>query len=315
MNSKKDVSPVGSEYQAFLDKANVFIDAQKTYGFFQTPFQARMGLDSITSFYLPELEVAQVVDTALVLHDREIPVRIYDPDPEQVKPVIVFMHGGGHMCGSVDLYDAVTRRLTAHTGQLVLSIDYRLAPEFPYPCGLNDCQVVVEHLDILLEGHHVDLEQITLAGDSAGGALACSVAWKTTGVKIHRLLMIYPSLDYTFSTPSYKTLDTGYLLETEKIRWSFNQYFDRYTEDADRKKASPLFFSELKHLPKTLIIAAQLDPLIDEGKLFHQRLLDAGIDSEHVEHEGVIHCFLNLEKLNPTLIDETYERIAAFVAP
>ncbi len=172
---------------------------------------------------------------------------------------------------------------------------------------------MVEHLDILLEDHHVNLEQITLAGDSAGGALACSVAWHATGVKFHRLLMIYPSLDYTFCTRSYKTLATGYLLETEKIRWYFNQYFDRYTEDADRKKASPLFFSELKHLPKTLTIAAQLDPLVDEGKQFHQRLLDAGVDSKHVEHEGVIHCFLNLESLNPKLIDDTYERISAFV--
>jgi len=150
---------------------------------------------------------------------------------------------------------------------------------------------------------------VTLAGDSAGGALASSVAWLSK-IKIHRLVLIYPSLDYSFSTPSYKTLATGYLLETEKIKWFFDQYFNA---DSDREFASPLFFASLDKMPKTLILAAEFDPLVDEGKFFHQRLLSSGVASDFHVYKGAIHCFLNLESLNPELIDASYETISAFV--
>ena len=310
MNRQSEKQIAREEYRAFLDKANAYIEFQKDSANAPTPEQARAALEGISLFCLPEVEVASVKDDGVSMPDRTIPVRIYDPHPKHQKAVIIYMHGGGHMCGSVKMYDAITRRLAASTGQLVVSIDYRLAPEFPYPCGLDDCQAVVDNVADLLEDYLVDLTRVTLAGDSAGGALASTVAWRCGNEKIFRLLLIYPSLDYTFSTPSYETLATGYLLETEKIQWYFKHYFK---QGADYKKASPLFFSSLERLPKTLILAAELDPLVDEGKLFFQRLKESGVDGEYHVYQGVIHCFLNLESFNAVFIDELYQTIAAFV--
>ena len=303
------MNKVATEYQDFLEKANAFAEEIKLSGIAPTPEQARAGLDAIGQMSLPKVEVRKVSDLSVELPDRKIPVRIYDPQPDQNKPVLVFIHGGGHMAGNIDLYDGITRRLANTTDHIVVSIDYRLAPEFPYPRGLDDCQAVVDHLDILLKDFQADLNNISLVGDSAGGALATTIAYHAQINRFSSLILIYPSLDYTFSTQSYKTLATGYLLETEKIVWYFDQYFN---PDDDRKKASPLFFSDLSHMPKTLILAAALDPLVDEGKFFHKKLIAAGVDSEYHEGSNLIHCFLNLELVNPILIDQTYKTISSF---
>ena len=301
---------VAAEYQGFLDKANAFAEQLKLSGITPTPEQARAGLDAIGQMSLPKVEIDKVIGSAVVLPDRKIPVRIYDPRPDIQKPVLVFIHGGGHMCGSVELYDGITRRLADTTEHLIVSIDYRLAPEFPYPCGLDDCLAVTGHLDVLLKDFQVDLDNISLVGDSAGGALASTIAYQDKTNKFSGLILIYPSLDYTLSTPSYETLATSYLLETEKIVWYFNQYF---SAGEDRKNASPLFFPDLDQMPKTLTLAAAFDPLVDEGKLFHEKLINAGVESEYHEGKNLIHCFLNLEVLNPNLIDQSYKTMSDFL--
>ncbi len=301
---------VATEYKGFLEKANAFAEKIKLSGIEPTPEQARAGLDAIGQMSLPKVEISKVIDSTVDLSDRQIPVRIYDPEPDQKKPVLVFIHGGGHMAGNINLYDGITRRLADSTGHIVVSIGYRLAPEFPYPGGLDDCQAVVDQLDILLKDFQVDLDNISLVGDSAGGALASAIAHQDHTNKFSGLILIYPSLDYTFSTPSYETLATGYLLETEKIVWYFDQYF---SDQQDRKKASPLFFPKLDHMPKTLTLAAAFDPLADEGKLFHERLITAGVKSEYHAGDDLIHCFLNLEVLNPELIDQIYKTISNFL--
>ena len=301
---------VAAEYQDFLEKANAFAEKIKLSGIDPTPEQARAGLDAIGQMSLPNVEVNKIADSTVVLPDRQIPVRIYDPQPDRKKPILIFIHGGGHMAGSINLYDGITRRLADSTGHLVVSIDYRLAPEFPYPGGLDDCQAVVDHLDVLLKDFQVDLDNISLVGDSAGGALASTIAYQDYTNTFSGLILIYPSLDYTFSTSSYKTLATGYLLETEKIAWYFDQYF---SAGEDRKNTSPLFFPDLDHLPKTLTLAAAFDPLVEEGKLFHEKLIAAGVESDYHAGDDLIHCFLNLEVLNPDLIDQTYKTVSNFL--
>ena len=305
---------VATEYLDFLEKANAFAEKIKLSGVTPTPELARAGLDAIGQMSLPKVEVSKVVDSAVYISDnisdRQIPVRIYDPQPDQKKPILVFIHGGGHMAGSIDLYDGITRRLADVTEHLVVSVGYRLAPEFPYPCGLDDCQAVVDQLDVLLKDFQVDLEKISLVGDSAGGALATAITHQNQTNNFSSLILIYPSLDYTFSTSSYETLASGYLLETEKIAWYFDQYF---SAGEDRKHVSPLFFPDLDHMPKTLTLAAAFDPLVDEGKLFHEKLIAAGVESEYHAGDDLIHCFLNLEALNPDLIEQTYKTISDFL--
>jgi len=124
---------VSKKYHAFLGKANAYIEQDKIDGICPTAEQARVNLDKIGTFYQPKMHVSRVIDAEISLPNRNISLRIYDPQPEQITSVIIYMHGGGHMCGIVDLYDTITRRLAVCTAQLVVSIDYRLAPEYPYP--------------------------------------------------------------------------------------------------------------------------------------------------------------------------------------
>ena len=305
------MNKVAAEYKAFLEKVNALTAKQRQQGIQPTPEQARTALDAIGQLSLPKVGVSRITDSSLRLIDREIPIRIYDYDPESTatKPVLVFFHGGGHMCGSIELYDGISRRLAQSSGHRVVSVEYRLAPEHPYPCGLEDCLAVVDHLSDVLEDVQADQENLILAGDSAGGALAVTVAWQRA-YRISSLILIYPSLDYTFSTPSYERFASGYLLETEKIRWYFDQYFQH---NENRKTASPLFFPDLDRMPRTLIIAAELDPLVDDGKMFCNQLKRADVACEYHQGAGLIHCFLNLEVLNPPVIQQTYEIIANFL--
>lgn len=308
------MNQVAREYSDFLEKANQYARQRESDNVPLTPQLVRGVLEALGQFALPKLSVELICDTVVTGNDHTIPVRIYDPQPDVEKPVLVLFHGGGHMCGSIELNDAIARRLAITTNRLVVSVGYRLAPEYPYPHGLNDCHTVVESLPVLLDIYAVDPGNITLCGDSAGGALATTVAWqchKNKTIKISRLVLIYPSLDYTFSTPSYQTYSQGFLLETEKIRWYFDQYFQH---NEDRRQASPLFFPDLDLLPPTLILAAGLDPLVSEGELFHKKLLAAGVASEYHGGADLIHCFLNLETLNPDLILFIYQTIAKFLS-
>lgn len=308
------MNQVAREYLNFLEKANQYLRQRESENIPLTPQLARDGLEALGQFALPKLSVELITDTVVAGNDNTIPVRIYDPHPAITKPVLVFFHGGGHMCGSIELNDAIARRLAMSTDHLVVSVGYRLTPEFPYPHGLNDCRSVVEHLPGLLGNYNVDLEKITLCGDSAGGALATTVAWhchKNKTVQITSLVLIYPSLDYTFSTPSYQTYRKGFLLETDKIRWYFDQYFQN---NEDRRLASPLFFPDLDIMPSTLILAAGCDPLVSEGELFYKNLQTAGVRTEYHHGSELIHCFLNLETLNPDLIEVIYQTIAKFIS-
>ncbi len=301
---------VASEYKAFLESANMFIAARKQSGIEITPELARVGINAFKQFSLPNVDVKNILDSNINYSDRNVPVRIYDPAPDQTKPIIIFIHGGGHMCGNIDAYDPIGRRLADTSKHLVITIDYSLSPEFRYPQGLNDCQAMLDQLDTLIQNFKVDMHSISLAGDSAGGALATTLALNNEAINFSKLILIYPSLDYTFSTSSYETFSSGYLLETERVSWYFDNYFE---SNADRKNASPLFSSKLSRLPETLILAAELDPLVDEGKLFHDNLISANVKTDYHEGKGLIHCYLNLEVLNPTIIEHTYQTIAEFL--
>ena len=305
--------PVTAELRVFLEGINQLIRQRELAGEEMTVELARAGLNSLAQFSLPCQSLARVEDRLLYLSDREIPLRIYDPAPDRRLPVVVFCHGGGHMCGSVALYDGICRRLAQTCQRLVVAVDYCLSPEFPYPAGLEDCMAVVEHLQEILEGRAWQRDALCLAGDSGGGTLATTVAYRCRqqgSAGVARLLLIYPSLDYTMSSASMRVLGRGYLLERSKIGW----YFDHYLQHGeDRRALSPLFFQEPECLPATLIMAAGLDPLVDEGRGFQQRLQRAGVHCERHVEEGLIHCFLNLEQLLPARMPGIYARMAHFL--
>ena len=301
----------------FLTALNEVLAADAQRGLGSTTKQLRHALSSMTKkFGPPAVELARVRDAHFPASRREVPVRCYSAAPQQAAPVCVYLHGGGHLAGSVAVYDHICRQLAKISGALVVSVEYRLAPEAPYPAGLKDARAVLAGVLPWLraEGWNVN-GKLLLAGDSAGGALSATLACETSLddslPRLDGVLLIYPSLDYTLSQPSIERNGHGYLLERGRIEW----YFDRYLpEGKDRRAASPLFMPfEAARFPPVWMVTAGLCPLVDEAKLWHTRLRMAGVTVEELHFPNQIHAYLNLHKLVPEACEKTYASMADFI--
>jgi acetyl esterase/lipase len=311
------MSQVSLELRQWLDQFNPMMADLLAKGFKATPTNAREGLATLTFGLVTERpEIAWVQDdlVAAGASGYTVPVRIYHPAPEIELPVLIYYHGGGHMAGSVTIYDLICRKLAQAARHIVVSVDYRLAPECPYPAGLTDAVQVAKNLWATLDGRRLNYQrQLAMAGDSGGGALCASVAHLAqydAGVEIQRQVLIYPSLDYTMSLPSVAENGTGYLLERERIAWYFDNYFQRCE---DRKSASPLFMAFSAALPETLVVTAQFCPLRDEGAAYAAKVDAAGPYVEYLHLDDMIHAFLNMENLAKTACTTVYRRIAEFL--
>ncbi|MBN7768634.1 alpha/beta hydrolase [Marinobacter daepoensis] len=277
-----------------------------------TPGFMRKSLARMTDAFVTDAPaIARVQDSII---GRSIPLRIYDPSPDIPKPVTLFLHGGGHMCGSIQVYDPICRKLANASGQLIVAPDYRLAPEHPYPAALEDCYTVIQHLwSHLDDASLLYTPTLSLAGDSGGGALCATLSalsQQDPNLPISRQALIYPSLDYTLSSPSVDTLAHGYLLEKPRIQWYFDHYFQA---DECRRSASPLFMPVSSQSPATLMVTAGFCPLRDEGSRYLERLTEAGVATEHHLEPSMIHAYLNLEDLVPQASSRTYEAVARFL--
>lgn len=276
---------------------------------------SRAGLAALTKANVSTSEpMAAIINTEVDTGERRIPVRIYRPALTGEPKVVVFIHGGGHLSGSVEVYDPVARHLAMATGNIVVSVDYRLAPENPYPAGLSDAKAVIENVWSLLESQHIPYtRQLTLIGDSGGGAFSTTLAAYFSREQpgfIHRLVLIYPSLDYTLNWPSVQENGIGKLLDESKIRWYFQQYF---RNEEDRKQTSPLYLPLSQDFPPTLVVSGGLDPLRDENFAFVARLQAEGIPVQHVHFPGMTHAYLMLEDKVPQEAKATYLAIGDFV--
>ncbi|GEM_PF-24241 len=276
---------------------------------------SRAGLAALTKANVSTSEpMAAIINTEVDTGERRIPVRIYRPALTGEQKVVVFIHGGGHLSGSVEVYDPVARHLAMATGNIVVSVDYRLAPENPYPAGLSDAKAVIENVWSLLDSQHIPYtRQLTLIGDSGGGAFSATLAAYFSREQpgfIHRLVLIYPSLDYTLNWPSVQENGTGKLLDESKIRWYFQQYF---RNEEDRKQTSPLYLPLSQDFPPTLVVSGGLDPLRDENFAFVARLQAEGIPVQHVHFPGMTHAYLMLEDKVPQEAKATYLAIGDFV--
>lgn len=303
---------VNENLKSFLEKSNELIKRQETEGIKASPELSRKALAAL-SFYVRDIpEGPSFFDRVLAGAAGAIPVRVYHPDPLKKLPVMLFLHGGGHMCGSIETYDVICRKICLSAGSILVSVDYRLAPEYPYPAGLEDCREVLERMGEILEGLNADFEKIVLCGDSGGGTFAATLAAdaKNSGYPdLSGLILIYASLDYTLSSDSYSSFAKGYLLDTERIGWYFENYFQN---GADRIKASPLFMSAA-HLPPTLVISAGYDPLLGDSRKYRDLLNKSGVRVEYVEYPDMIHAFLFLESLVPEVVSDVYSRIGLFI--
>ncbi|RUR28751.1 alpha/beta hydrolase [Legionella qingyii] len=265
------------------------------------------------AFALPKLFVPLISNPVLQCAEHEITTRIYHPAPQKKLPLIIYFHGGGHLSGSIDTHDALCRRIAVTSHAVVVSVGYRLAPEFPYPAGLIDCIAVFEQRVELLKEFQVDTQQVFLAGDSAGGNLALSVCHQMKEQGDHAikgLALIYPSVDFSMNYESYQRNGEGFLLTREKIKWYFDNYFKN---GADRIQASPMYFKHLELLPPCYIAAAEYDPLFDEAIAFAKKIESLGVSVELEEFKGMIHVFAQLEIFVPDQVFRLIESIEHFI--
>ncbi len=228
-----------------------------------------------------------------------IPLRIYDPGGAGPKPAIVYFHGGGWVLGSIETHDHYCRCLANASGMLVVSVEYRLAPEHPYPAAVDDCYAATKWVSEQAAELGADAARICVAGDSAGGNLAAAVALKARDEEAPKLafqVLIYPILDHNFDTDSYLRNMEGFHLTRDAMIW----FWDLYVPDNARRGedyASPLRADNLEDLPPALVITAEYDPLSDEGEAFVKRLQAAETPVELVPYPGTIHGFARRTKL------------------
>lgn len=296
-----------NELAAFLEKSNAFIKKQEQAGTKPSPALARKALDALAFYTGESPDIALTVDRNIEADGRVIPVRIYHFSPEKKLPVMLFLHGGGHMCGSIDTYDALCRKMCLSAECVLVSVDYRLAPEFPYPAGLDDCREILCRLDEVLEGINAEHELVVIAGDSGGGTFAATMSSEGMS-QLAGQILIYASLDYTKSSESYNTYSKGYFLETERVSWYFENYF---RNNEDRVKTSPLFMPT-DTVPPTLIISAEYDPLVGDSMKYGFHLAGTGVHVEYVEYPEMIHAFLFLETLIPEIAADAYAKAGDF---
>lgn len=303
---------VSTALEPFLAEANKTISEAKKNGVPFTPEAVRQGINAL-AVYLPQGPALDfVADRVLCASGRDIAVRVYCPTVDEPLPVVIHYHGGGHMCGSVELYDPICRKVSALGHCIVIAVEYRLAPEHPYPAGIEDCEYVLAHyLDCLAGLNHNGA--IYIMGDSGGGAICTTLSMRSQSdsqLKIDKQILIYPSVDYCGEHESLRENGSGFLLERSKIDWYFEQYFQGFS---DVKAASPLHGKITAALPDTLIFTAGCDPLRDEGIAYAEALREAGCQVQHHQFDDMIHAYMLLDSMVSEQCDQTYQMIAEFI--
>ena len=231
-----------------------------------------------------------------------IPARYYrslGSAPQTLLPLLVFFHGGGWTVGDLDSYDPLCRVLANRAACAVLSVDYRLAPEHPFPAAVDDAYAATLWAKQQAHELRVDDSRIAVAGDSAGGNLAAVTAILARDQGEPALvfqLLIYPATDQGSERPSQKEFGRGYLLDLEAIRFFQNKYL-RHARDYEDWRASPLLRQDLAGLPPALIITAGFDPLLDDCVAYADHLRAAGVEVDYHCFEGMVHGFLTLGKV------------------
>jgi acetyl esterase len=280
----------------------------------QTPEGLRTAYAALSAFGVKD-DVASVTDRTIPGPAGDLPVRIYVPaTPAPVAdgaglPVLVWYHGGGWVIGDLETADSTVRALANGAGTVVVSVDYRLAPEHPFPAAADDAVAAVRWVADNAAELGVDPARLAVGGDSAGGNLAAVMAQQLRdgGPAIAFQLLVYPVTDAHLASPSIDENAEGYFLTKEAMEWFSHHYL------GDHDPADPLVSpfcapdAALSGLPPGLTITAEFDPLRDEGEAYAQRLRAAGVDMTATRYDGVIHGFFSMRDMVPdggTAIDE-----------
>jgi acetyl esterase len=283
-----------------------------------TARQAREQMEEMMEMLEGELEfdaVHETQDFDIEGPDGPVPVRAYIPRSDGPTPVVVFVHGGGWVTGNPDTHDHVSRAIASRGDVIVLSVDYRLAPEHTFPAALEDTYAAVEWASEHADDLGGDPDSVAVAGDSAGGNLSAAVSLmardREDGPDIAHQGLIYPAVasPIVHEFESQEENAEGYLLERKAMEY----YYEKYVDDdihGRNEYLAPLLARDLEDLPPATIITGGYDPLCDEAVEYAKRLEEAGVSVEHDHYDGQIHAFVQLLGM----IDEASEAVDNLVA-
>jgi acetyl esterase len=242
------------------------------------------------------IALADVRDTTVTGAAGQLRARMYTPEEalaEQEGPLVLYFHGGGWVCGDLDTHDQTCRALARSSGACVLSVEYRLAPEHPFPTPIEDALAAFRYVAANAATLGVDPRRIAIAGESSGGHLAAVTAQQAAAVSGQQpafQLLIYPVTDLVNESESRRTFAEGFLLTKEDLDWYERQFLG---DDGDRydPRASPLLAPDLSGCAAALVVTAGFDPLRDEGEAYARALQDAGVSTQQRRYPGYIHSF------------------------
>jgi acetyl esterase len=278
----------------------------------QTPEEARAAMAMLAMITGAAEEPVPTDDTSVPGPAGDIPVRIYRPPADRPLPVVVYFHGGGFVIGDIATHDTICQRLAGGVPAVVVSVDYRLAPEHRFPAAVVDCDAATAWVSAHASEFGGDPARLAVAGDSAGGNLSAVVARRARdagGPPIAFQLLVYPGTDMTCALPSHTENASGYLLDADSINW----FLENYMADSDLRHpdASPLFVDDLSGLPPAFVLTAEFDPLRDEGEAYAERLREAGVPVTTSRYDGMIHGFYGLDSVFDSAKKATAETVSA----
>jgi acetyl esterase len=256
----------------------------------------------------PSAEVHHVVDCKMAVSGGEIGLRLYTPRPasgERPFPIVVHLHGAGFVAGDLDTHDSIARFHCKHGEALVIAVDYRLAPEHPFPAAVDDAYAAVEWAVEHAREIDGDAGRIAVLGDSAGGNLAavvCQLAKARNGPRIAFQALVYPVVDFRLEEVYSSRTQFGggdFFLSNRDLEFFRSCYLSDVNRHAREPGASPLLGADLAGLPPALVVTAGCDPLHDEGKAYANRLAAAGVPVEYRCFESTIHAFMSFAAAIP----------------
>jgi acetyl esterase/lipase len=281
--------PLDPQFRAVLDQLEakgllplVRGDADQTRAHYRALSHRRRGPS-----FVPE-PVASVADRR---SPQGVPVRIFEPC--QPRGTVVYLHGGGWVSGDVETHDPLCRRVANVTGARVVSVGYRLAPEHPFPAGLDDAEHVLRWV-----GEQHDREPVGVAGDSAGASLAAGLALRARDreIPLAAQLLFYPATDPSMASPSYIENGEGYFLTRDDMAWFYRQYLPDQGEATETQEGlayaeANLAYANVNRAAAAVVATAEFDPLRDDGAAYADRLKNAGVRVEYVPGPGLIHGY------------------------
>jgi acetyl esterase len=290
----------------------------------QTPEGLREAYAALSAMSTKE-DVASVSDHTIPGPGGDLQLRHYRPVTDagngETLPVLVWFHGGGWVIGNIETHDSLCRSLANAAQVAVTSVEYRLAPEHPFPAGLDDALAAIRWVAANGSTLGIDPERLAVGGDSAGGNLAAAACQRLRDAEpsVRFQLLVYPVLDARFATRSIDENAEGYFLTKEAMLWFREHYLSGGEGDPDDPRVSPGCAPEsaMVGLPPGLVITAEYDPLRDEGEIYGERLQAAGVNMAVSRYDGVIHGFMAMADLIPdgrAAIDEAAKALRAVLA-